>query len=152
MMASKKIQHGELLGFLRHLVYRDCVFSQRIAFRLNKLEVLDACQKLLENFGFKSWFDKPPFISRKGEERGRGRGRGRGTGRRGGGEGKERNRFWSSPRDREKSVDVLLPLWPLQEKSLVLITSSSLPSLYCVCLVNQSVHVSVHVCFCFVSE
>ena len=73
MMASKKIQHGELLGFLRHLVYRDCVFSQRIAFRLNKLEVLDACQKLLENFGFKSWFDKPPFISRKGEERGRGR-------------------------------------------------------------------------------
>ena len=48
MMASKKIQHGELLGFLRHLVYRDCVFSQRIALRLNKLEVLDACQKLLE--------------------------------------------------------------------------------------------------------
>ena len=52
MMASKKIQHGKLLGYLRHLVYRDCVFSQKFALRLNKLEVLDACQKLLENFGF----------------------------------------------------------------------------------------------------
>jgi hypothetical protein len=52
MVASKKIQHGRPLGYLRHLVYRDCVFSQRIALRLNKLEVLDACKKLLENFGF----------------------------------------------------------------------------------------------------
>jgi hypothetical protein len=52
MVASKKIQHGKLLGYLRPLVYRDCVFSQRIALRLNKLEVLDVCQKLLENFGF----------------------------------------------------------------------------------------------------
>ena len=52
MMASKKIQHGKLLGYLRHLVYRDCVFSQKFALRLNKLKVLDACQKLLENFGF----------------------------------------------------------------------------------------------------
>ena len=42
----KKIQHGKLLGYLRHLVYRDCVFSQKFALRLNKLEVLDACQKL----------------------------------------------------------------------------------------------------------
>jgi hypothetical protein len=52
MMASKKIQHGKLLGYFKHLVDRDCVFSQKIALRLNKLEVLDACQKLLENFGF----------------------------------------------------------------------------------------------------
>jgi hypothetical protein len=44
------------------------VFSQRIALRLNKLDVLDACQKLLENFGFKSWFDKLPLTSRKGKE------------------------------------------------------------------------------------
>ena len=35
----KKIQHGKLLGYLRHLVYRDCVFSQKFALRLNKLEV-----------------------------------------------------------------------------------------------------------------
>ena len=35
----KKIQHGKLLGYLRHLVYRDCVFSQKLALRLNKLEV-----------------------------------------------------------------------------------------------------------------
>ena len=27
-------------------MYRDCVFSQKFALRLNKLEVLDACQKL----------------------------------------------------------------------------------------------------------
>ena len=47
-----KIQHGKLFGYLRHLAYRDCVFSQKFALRLNKLEVLDACQKLLENFGF----------------------------------------------------------------------------------------------------
>lgn len=39
VVASKKIQHGKLLGYLRHLVYRDCVFSQKIALRLNKLEV-----------------------------------------------------------------------------------------------------------------
>jgi hypothetical protein len=53
MMASKKkIQHGNLLGYLRHLVYRDCVFSQKFAHRLNIFEVLDTCQKLLENFGF----------------------------------------------------------------------------------------------------
>ena len=39
MMASKEIQHGKLLGYLRHLVYRDCVFSQKFALRLNKLEV-----------------------------------------------------------------------------------------------------------------
>ena len=44
MMVSKEIQHGKLLGYLRHLVYRDCVFSQKFALRLNKLEVLDACQ------------------------------------------------------------------------------------------------------------
>ena len=50
-MASKEIQHGKLLGYLRHLVYRDCVFSQKFALRLNKL-VLDPCQKLLEIFGF----------------------------------------------------------------------------------------------------
>jgi hypothetical protein len=68
MMASKKIQHGKLLGYFKHLVDRDCVFSQKIALRLNKLEVLDACQKLLENFGFKSWFDKLPLTSRKGKE------------------------------------------------------------------------------------
>ena len=48
----KKIQHGKLLGYLRHLVYRDCVFSQKFALRLNKLEVLDACQKLLKNSRF----------------------------------------------------------------------------------------------------
>jgi hypothetical protein len=29
MMASKKIQHGKLLGYLRHLADRDCVFSQK---------------------------------------------------------------------------------------------------------------------------
>jgi hypothetical protein len=52
MVASKKIQHGKLLGYLRHLVYKDYVFSQRIALRLNKLKVLGACQKLLENLGF----------------------------------------------------------------------------------------------------
>jgi hypothetical protein len=52
MVDSKRIQHGKLLGYLRHLVYRDCVFFKRIALRLNKLEVLDACQKLLENLGF----------------------------------------------------------------------------------------------------
>ena len=52
IMASKKLQHGKLLGYLRYLVYRDCVFSQKFALRLNKLKVLDACQKLLENFGF----------------------------------------------------------------------------------------------------
>ena len=28
MVASKKIQHGKLLGYLRHLVYRDCVVYQ----------------------------------------------------------------------------------------------------------------------------
>ena len=39
----KKIQHGKLLGYLRHLVYRDCVFSQKFALRLNKLKVLDTC-------------------------------------------------------------------------------------------------------------
>ena len=26
MVASKKIQHGRPLGYLEHLVYRDCVF------------------------------------------------------------------------------------------------------------------------------
>jgi hypothetical protein len=35
----KKIQHGKLFGYLRHLAYRDCVFSQKFALRLNKLEV-----------------------------------------------------------------------------------------------------------------
>ena len=44
IVASEKIQHGRPLGYLRHLVYRDCVFSQKFALRLNKLEVLDACQ------------------------------------------------------------------------------------------------------------
>ena len=48
----KKIQDGKLLGYLRQLVYRDCVFSQKFALRLNKLEVLDACQKLLKNSRF----------------------------------------------------------------------------------------------------
>ena len=42
MVASKKIQHSRLLGYLRHFVYRDCVFSQRIVLRLNQLETLDA--------------------------------------------------------------------------------------------------------------
>ena len=28
VVASKKIQHGKLLGYLRHLVYRDCVVYQ----------------------------------------------------------------------------------------------------------------------------
>jgi hypothetical protein len=45
-----------------------CVFSKKIALRLNKLAVLDACQKLLESFGFKSWFDELPLTSRKGKE------------------------------------------------------------------------------------
>ena len=49
-----------------------------------------------------------------------------------------------------KLWDVLLSLWPLQETPLVLVISSSLPSLYCLCLVHQSVHMSTHVCFCFV--
>lgn len=44
LIASKKIQHGKLLGYLRHFVYRDCVFSKKFALRLNKLEVLDACK------------------------------------------------------------------------------------------------------------
>ena len=39
LITSKKIQHGKLLGYLRHFVYRDCVFSQKFALRLNKLEV-----------------------------------------------------------------------------------------------------------------
>jgi hypothetical protein len=52
MMVSKEIQHGKLLGYLRHLVYRDCVFSQKFALRLKKLKVLDTCQKLLKFFGF----------------------------------------------------------------------------------------------------
>jgi hypothetical protein len=52
-MASKEIQHGKLLGYLRHLVYRDCVFSQKKnVLRLKKLDVLDAYQKLLENCRF----------------------------------------------------------------------------------------------------
>ena len=41
-------------------------------------------------------------------------------------------------------------LCPIQETSIILVTSSSLPSLYCLCLVHQSVHMSTHVCFCFV--
>ena len=45
----------------------------------------------------------------------------------------EENGFQSSPRDRKKLGDVLLPLWLLQEISLVLVTSSSLPSLCVVC-------------------
>ena len=47
----KKIQHGKLLGYLRHLVYRDCVFSQKFALRLNKLEVwmlARSCWKILD--------------------------------------------------------------------------------------------------------
>jgi hypothetical protein len=51
MVASKMIQHGRPLVYLRHLMYRDFVFSQSTSLRLNKLDVLDACQKLLENFG-----------------------------------------------------------------------------------------------------
>ena len=29
MMASKKLQHGKPLGYLRHSMYSDCVFSQK---------------------------------------------------------------------------------------------------------------------------
>jgi hypothetical protein len=42
------------------------------------------------------------------------------------------NGFWYSPRDRRKLGDIQLSLWFLQETSLVLVTSSSLPSLYSV--------------------
>jgi hypothetical protein len=95
---------------------------------------------------------------KKGKEEGKEGGRRRGKkGERKGGKGREKgkkkgkeNEFWSSPRDRGKLGEVLLLLWPLQETSLVLVTSSSLPSLYCLCLVHQSIHVSIHVCFCFV--
>jgi hypothetical protein len=37
MVASEKIQHGRPLGYLRHLVYKYCVLSQRIALRLKKI-------------------------------------------------------------------------------------------------------------------
>jgi hypothetical protein len=30
LIASKKIQHGKLLGYLRHFMYRDCVFFSKI--------------------------------------------------------------------------------------------------------------------------
>jgi hypothetical protein len=72
----EKIQDGRPLGYLRDLVYRDCASSQRIALRLDVLEDLDACQKLLENFEFKSWFDKLPLTRRGREGKGReGKGR-----------------------------------------------------------------------------
>ena len=45
-------------------MYRDCVFSQKFALRLNKLEVLDACQKLLKN-------SRSYKLKRKGRDRGK---------------------------------------------------------------------------------
>ena len=51
-------------------------------------------------------------------------------------------RTWGSPH--------IVGLSPLQETSLVLVTLSSLPSLHCLCFLHQTVHMSIHVCFCFI--
>jgi hypothetical protein len=77
-------------------------------------------------------------------------------------------RYTNDEGEREREVKWILELsqgqkdmrrcpafWSLQETSLVLVTSSFLPSLYCLCLVHQSVHVSTHVClflFCCLND
>jgi hypothetical protein len=84
---------------------------------------------------------------RGGEEEGRG---GKGRGRRG-----EERRGGERKKDREKWIFDLSQgqreNWGTP--SFILSGSyrrSSLPSLYSLCLVHQPVHVSIHVCFCFV--
>ena len=59
------------------------------------------------------------------------------------------NGFHSSPRDRGKLGDVLLfslaPTGDILSSDYI-----NFSTLYCLCLVYQSVHVSIRVCFCFV--
>jgi hypothetical protein len=79
----------------------------------------------------------------------KGRGREEKRGREGKREGKKKIRkkdrgkwIWNSPRDREKSGDVLLiPSGPYRR--------SSLPSVYCLFGSPICPHV-IHVCFCFI--
>ena len=72
IMASKKIQHGKLLGYLRHLVYRDCVFSQKFALRLNKLEVWMLARAVRKFWILILVWQATPYKQRKkGKDRGK---------------------------------------------------------------------------------
>ena len=47
IVAPEKIQHNRPLSYLGHLIYKDCISSQKVTLRLDKLKTLNDYQKLL---------------------------------------------------------------------------------------------------------
>jgi hypothetical protein len=47
IVAPEKIQHNRRLSYLGHLICKDCISSQMVTLRLDKLKTLNDYQKLL---------------------------------------------------------------------------------------------------------